>query len=136
MQRLIPALALAALALAGCRATGRPLNTYVITENVYEVQVDRQNRGLANTISVEGVVSERRDGLLFVQARLQNETSGQVHVEWSVEWYDKSGLLVGEPTAWEPLRLGGGEIETLRKTGPTPEVVSMRLSVRPSDTVK
>lgn len=127
--------ALGALSLFGCRATGSPLNTYVITENQVDVKVDKRNKGLSNTIQVEGVISERRDGFLFVQARLQNRTSGQAHVEWSIEWYDASGLLVGDPTAWEPLRLGGGEIETLRKTAPTGAVTSMRLSVRPSDSV-
>lgn len=135
MNRFLPALALAALA-AGCQTTGRPGNTYVISENVAEIQVDEENRGLANTVKVTGVISERRDDLLFVQARLQNETSGEIHVEWMIEWYDGSGFLVGSPTAWEPLRLGGGEYETLRRTAPTPAAISMQLAVRPSDTVK
>lgn len=133
-RNLSAALALS-LCLTACRAVGRPLNSYVITEGRHQVEVQVENRSLENTLSVEGVISERRDGLLSVQARLRNVTSTQQHVEWSVEWYDRSGLLVGEPTAWEPLRLGGGEVETLRRTAPLESANSMRLSVRRSDAV-
>jgi uncharacterized protein YcfL len=133
-RNLSAALALA-LCLVGCRAVGPPLNSYVITEGRHQVEVQVENRSLENTISVEGAISERRDGLLSVQVRLRNATSTQQHVEWSVEWYDRSGLLVGDPTAWESLRLGGGEIETLRRTAPTEAANSMRLSVRRSDAV-
>ena len=128
--------ALAALTLQGCLFSGRSINSYQITENVMEVGTDIQNGGLKRSVSVENVISERRDGYLFVQARIQNEGWGEKKIEWSVEWYDGSGLLLGKPTAWEVLRLGAGEFETLRRTAPTPEAITMRLSVRPLDTVR
>ncbi|QDU65776.1 DUF1425 domain-containing protein [Engelhardtia mirabilis] len=134
----VPALAALGVALAlttGCITSGGPLNTYVVTEGFHEVQRDVGNRSLAGAVSVKDVISERRQDRLFVQARITNE-SGRPHMlEWSVEWYDGAGILVGEPTAWKSLRLGGGEVETIRQTGPTPAATSMRLSVRPRDPV-
>ena len=134
----IPALAALGVALTlttGCITSGGPLNSYVVTEGYHQVQSDVGNRSLAGVISVENVISERRQDRLFVQAQVQNESGRPQLLEWSVEWYDGAGLLVGEPTAWRSLRLGGGEVETIRQTGPTPAATSMRLSVRPKDPV-
>lgn len=129
------ALGAALLAAAGCITSGGPLNTYVITEDHHGVEIDIGNRSLAGRVAVEGVISERRQDRLFVQANIQNESGRPQQLEWSVEWYDGSGLLVAEPSAWRPLRLGGGEVETVRQTAPTTSAVSMRLSVRPKDQV-
>jgi uncharacterized protein YcfL len=128
--------ALALSALLGCRSSGGPLNSYVVTEGRHEVVIDLSNRALGKRLSVEDVVSERRDGLLFVQAKLQNRSGRAQHFEWMVEWYDRGNLLVGKPTAWESLRLGGGEPETIRQSAPDGSAVSMRLSVRPQDQVR
>lgn len=119
--------------LTGCASSA--LNTYVVAEGHHAIEVDIGNRGLSRRVSVEDVVSERRQDRLFVQAKIQNERSSSQSLEWSVEWYDQGGLLVGEPTAWKALRLGGGEIETVRETGPTPAATRMRLSIRPSSPV-
>ena len=119
--------------LAGCASSA--LNTYVVAEGHHAIEVDIGNRGLSKRVSVSDIVSERRQDRLFVQAKVQNERSSGQSLEWSIEWYDQGGLLVGEPTAWKALRLGGGEIETIRETGPTSAATRMRLSIRPSSPV-
>ncbi|MHC4263384.1 MAG: DUF1425 domain-containing protein [Planctomycetota bacterium] len=129
-------LAMLAAPLSGCLFSGESMNSYVVTEGQIDVQTDRKNWYLKRQVSVEGVVSERRDGHLFVQARIQNEGNGERKLEWQIEWYDGSGLLVGKPTAWEILRLGGGELHTLQRTAPTPAAISMRLNLRPQDSVR
>jgi len=124
-----------ALASAGCR-TSSPQNTYVVREHHHAVESVVVDRRLGSDLKVLTPLSERRQGRLEVQLQLSNVIARELRIEWQIEWYDASGLQVGEPTNWAPERLGGGQILTVRRTAPTEAATSLRFNVRKSDAIQ
>ena len=131
MKNHIVGLAAAALLCACTSSPGGPQNTYTFREGapLEEVQGNPQ---LAAVLKIKNIQGKRLDdGRLMSQFELVSLDSRQQHIDWTVEWFDASGMALPMPGAWTPLEIGGKGVETIQITAPKPEAASWRLAVRP-----
>jgi uncharacterized protein YcfL len=126
--------ALAALSLCSCATTGE--NTYTGAAGDTEVVRERRNALLARKLSIANPRSRWEGSRLAVQFDLVNNRSETLDVEWTVDWFDRSGFVVAERSGWQPLRLAARSQIPMLITGPSPDAVTWKLHVRPSQPVR
>jgi len=71
----------------------------------------------------------QRDGLLRVQATLQNGRKSQ-DIVYRARWLDQDGFSVWEDEAWKPLSLYDHQKMTLQFIAPTAKAVDFRIQVQ------
>lgn len=132
------ALALCVLPFA-CRASGSeggPVTSYRGAEATANVEVLGGDRYLRKALEVVEPRYERRDGFLHVQFQLANQTGGERLVEYSVEWFDDSGLSLGRSANWRRVQIPGFGKHTVQLVGPTPEATDWELMLRKATSVR
>jgi uncharacterized protein YcfL len=137
IQRHAPLL-LAALLLSACTSTGKggPQRTLQGSEGLPGMTELDGGQTLRNDLDILHVVSTRKGDYLVVQFELHNKRGGQINLEWNVDWFDETGLLVGTNENWRPLAIGGRGFEMIQITAPTPAADSWRLKVQKPNPVR
>lgn len=131
-------LASLALALTACRAPqGGAANVYTFSEGAHETIAAESNRTLAAQVRVQGARTLRPEPgeRLRAQCQLQNHSPRKLRFEYSVDWFDAAGVLVGSSGTWTPTVLTGGALVSVSLTAPTPAVNTWKLQVRPQNEV-
>ncbi len=116
----LPALALAALLLAGCAS---PYARHVSGPG-------------ADEVTVEDVRTDREDGRLSAQVSLRNDDDDPLRLRYRFTWLDARGMAVGldSPTdAWRTLSLAPYELRYLRAVAPTADCADFRLYLQELD---
>jgi uncharacterized protein YcfL len=135
-QASIPFFSAVALALAAATLFGscRGLST-VSPENSYTMggagtETSTMDSQLASQLEILNPRSRTQDDRMHVQFDLHNKRNTTLPMEWKLEWQDASGFKIDAPQHWRPLVLGGGAVETLAATAPTPQASIWKLRVR------
>ncbi len=129
---------LAALAAAACASRK------VDTENTYrsggEATVLEEEIGsslLERQLEIRAPLHKRDDaGFLSCQFELHNKQKSQIEMEWTVSWFDESGMKIDTNEHWRPQVLGGMAFETLKIVAPTPAAARWKLKVRESSAIQ
>lgn len=120
------------LATAGCgtsppRGTGTNTYTGDASGKREELVGDRD---LAAKFVLLDIKRETRDGRLRVQFDLKNTTSGDLAIEWAVQWKDGSGFNIESNQHWTPAIVTGGGLHSVQLVGPTPQAAVFQLQFR------
>jgi uncharacterized protein YcfL len=114
-----------------------PVNRYSGNENPNSLQKVEGNTTLASNLETKNIVTARRNGLLVVQFDLVNKSSWPQQFQWTVDWQDRQGLQVANPTRhWEPMRLAGYASQTISVVAPNAAAESWQLQVGERDEVQ
>jgi uncharacterized protein YcfL len=132
---------IASLVLAtACTVTPRgSVNTYSGNSDPRATQMVEGNPMFAANIEIptKSIITTRKNDLMVVQFDIANKSSQQMGFQWTVEWYDRQGLLVQNTTRhWEPMRLAGKASETVSIIAPTREAESWKLQIGSRDEVQ
>lgn len=127
-----------ALFLAACTSTGKggPVITTQGAEGVPGTTELDSGQSLKNDLEQLNVVTSRKGDFLVVQFELHNKRSGQLNLEWSVDWFDEVGMLIVSNENWRPLQIAGRGFEMIQITAPTPSAHSWRLKVQKPNPVR
>jgi uncharacterized protein YcfL len=133
--------ALAALALTlACACTMGPqgvTNRYTIAEGQREPTKVVNNQMLETAIKLQNLITTHENGIMLAQFDLVNTRQGQVAFQWTVEWFDKRGILIDYVSRnWTPERLAAGASKTVKIRAPSPEATSFRLQIGSRDEVQ
>ena len=112
------------LALLGCQKQ-------VIKEVV--VPVDNQRfvyQSPRNGVVLNGLRSQSRNGLLHVQAEVQNKYNQIANVSWRVRWLDDGGFQIGDGEVWKPVTLGTGQIRLLESVATSQKAVDFKYEIK------
>jgi uncharacterized protein YcfL len=80
-------------------------------------------------VSVTGLRSAQRAGLLFVQATLSNRSLGDDQFEYRISWLDRDGFAAGPEEAWKPVLIHGNQNVQIQSIAPVPEAVDFRIQL-------
>ncbi len=130
------ALAIAALL---CACTSAPRGTYnsISGREGGQVTTHTPNRDLENSLEMKNIVQVRKEGILVVQLELANRLDRALAFQWSVEWYDRAGLVLDYgPAHYRPERLSGRQSTTIKLVAPSPQAESWKLQVGSRDEVR
>ena len=95
------------------------------------------NALLNSALEIRNIVRAEKNGLKVAQFELHNRHSTALAFQWTVEWYDRSGLKIQYgPAHWEPERLAGSASKTLQIVAPSPDADSWKLQVGSRDEVQ
>lgn len=96
-------------------------------KNSIDSKIERLGR--IKRLKVIEMRAAQRDGLLQVQATLQN---GRLHqdIVYRTKWLDKDGFSVWEDEAWKPLALYARQKQNLLLIAPTPKAVDFRIELQ------
>jgi len=131
-QAIALTLAATGILLAGCASQpprGTPTNTYEGDEAGKRDEFIG-DRDLAAKFVLVGIKTEPRDDRLRVQFDLKNTTSGDLAVEWAIEWKDRSGFRINTRPHWQPAMVSGQGFQTIQATAPTSEAAVFQLLLR------
>ena len=126
--------ALAAALLGACTSTGQ--NTYIGVLGDTQLIQERRNSLLARRLSITNVRSRWESERLTVQFELSNNRSKTLDIEWTVDWYDRTGFVVEVRSSWQPLRLDARSQVPILITAPSADAVTWKLHVRESQPVR
>lgn len=120
------------LAAAGCGTIpplGTGTNTYTgdAAGKREEIVGDRD---LAAKFVLLDIKRESRDGRLRVQFDLKNTTSGDLAIEWAVQWKDGNGFNIESNPHWTPAIVTGGGLHSVQLVAPTPQAAVFQLQFR------
>ncbi|MCY3000762.1 MAG: YcfL family protein [Planctomycetota bacterium] len=132
MKTLSSLLPLALVALVGCTAAPRG------SVNSFDGKNTEVGNALLNaSLEIRNIVRAEKNGLKVAQFELHNRHSTALAFQWTVEWYDRSGLKIQYgPAHWEPERLAGSASKTLQIVAPSPDADSWKLQVGSRDEVQ
>ena len=123
-------LAVLTLALLGCRSSTLSGRTPAPPDPGVELPGDPEVETHLETLSARTTES---NGRTLLHMELRNKSGSQIAFAWAVEWFDRSGKLVGGAVrAWESMTLAAGATRSIEVPVPSPEASSWRLrAVRP-----
>ncbi len=74
------------------------------------------------------------NGLLMVNADIENGTSNQYTIEYKFSWFDSNGMTVDDGgNAWNPIYMQGKETRTIQGLAPNPSVKAFKIRIREAD---
>ena len=120
---------LAVLACATTPPLGTGTNTYT-GDAAGQRQEFVGDRDLAAKFVLLDIKRDTRDGRLWVQFDLKNTTSGDLAIEWAVQWKDASGFDIDMNPHWTPAIVTGGGLHSIQLVGPTPQAAVFQLQFR------
>ena len=88
------------------------------------------DRDLAAKFVLLDIKRETRDGRLRVQFDLKNTTSGDLAIEWSVQWKDGNGFNIDSNVHWTPAIVSGQGLHSIQLVAPTPQAAVFQLQFR------
>lgn len=87
--------------------------------------------GLARTVQIQNYLTRENSGLLEVQVDLKNESSSDVSVEYSFEWFDAQGFKMETPIEhWTPTTLNGKHVHVVTAIAPRPGARKFKIHLR------
>ena len=106
--------------LLGC-ATAKFLDTNVIISN-----------DISHKIKLMDVRCVRDEtGYCVAQANVHNISSGEITIEWKVQWLDANGVEIESlVNTWQKQAIPAQDIKGLRNVAPSKDAVTMRFYVR------
>ena len=106
--------------LLGCGG-GRFLDTNVIVSN-----------DISHKIKLMDVRCVRNEtGYCVAQANVHNVSSGEVTIEWKVQWLDANGVEIESlVSTWQKQAIPAQDIKGLRNVASSKDAVTMRFYVR------
>ncbi|MFD0929659.1 YcfL family protein [Methylophilus glucosoxydans] len=115
---------LGALILMGCQK-----------EMIKEVTVPVENQRFIYQSPRHGVVlnglrSQTRNGLLHVQAEVQNKLNQNANVFWRVRWLNDGGFQIGDGEVWKPVNVGPGQLKLLESVATSPQAVDFKYEIK------
>ena len=139
-RNLLCAACVAATVLSSTACTAVPhgaVNRYTGGEGARSMQSVEQNQMLAHDLEITNLVTSRRNDLLVVQFDLVNKRSTQTAFQWTVDWFDKQGLIVPNATQhWEPVRQAGYASNTITIVAPSAAATQWQLQIGSRDEVQ
>lgn len=120
--------------VAGC-ATQHPRGTATNTYGVDEAGKQGEfigDRDLAAKFVLLGIKTEPSDGTkpMRIQFDLKNTTSGDLAIEWALEWKDASGFRIDTNPNWRPVMVAGQNFHTIQAVAPAPQATAFQLHLR------
>jgi len=114
------------------------------SSNVYETKKARPNAidfsekisnpFLKERVDVQSAFVGEADGLLRVQANIENRSSANALYMYKFTWYDKQGLKASSNSDfWTRRELNAGARGEIVGLAPSSDVVDWRLEIRPWD---
>ena len=98
---------------------------------------DLRDGGLGNKAAILQVrQAEMPNGLLKIEADLQNLTRRTRRIDYRFEWFDLNGMRVrSAQPGWLNTRIGAGEVVTVSAVAPTRRAVDYELKLVEANTV-
>lgn len=125
----------AILVAGGCHRAANVLEATASRMGVVDPRVVVNAPGLGEQLRYGEIAARREGRMLHVQVALENETQGDLAVEYRWEWTDGEGLQLGDTlSVWQPLVIGGRQRELVTGVGPAPSASDFRLYVRRGET--
>ncbi len=130
----IAGLALVSVVLGGCAGPPASVNTVGPAERraIPTPVADERlitDELFARSAVVTGLIEGTTpDGLLIIEAEIQNATNGHVPFKYRTAWFDERGLEVRAPTVvWRHQVLPPGAIRRVSAVAPTPGAYDFRM---------
>lgn len=133
MQPLRSLLSAVVLVAAGC-SSSNVYQTENARPNAVEFSSKISNPFLGDRVFVQSAFVGNADGLLRVQANIQNRTGANALYMYKFTWFDANGLAVNAFSEfWTRRELNAGAFGQIVGMAPTNAVVDWRLEIRPWD---
>ena len=84
-------------------------------------------------IRVAALRSTMQNGRLYVQARLQNDSTDRQSLAYRIKWLDDGQFSVWEDEAWKPLLLNGRQALEIQGLSPTTRATDFRIELHAAD---
>lgn len=84
-------------------------------------------------IRVAALRSTVQNGRLYVQARLQNDSTDRQSLAYRIKWLDDGQFSVWEDEAWKPLLLNGRQALEIQGLSPTTRATDFRIELHAAD---
>lgn len=84
-------------------------------------------------IRVAALRSTVQNGRLYVQARLQNDSTDRQSLAYRIKWLDDGQFSVWEDEAWKPLLLNGRQALEIQSLSPTTRATDFRIELHAAD---
>lgn len=115
---------LCALLLVGCQK-----------EMIKEVTVPVENQRFIYQSPRHGVVlsalrSQTRNGMLHVQAEIENKLNQNNQVLWRVRWLNDGGFQIGDGEVWKPIIIGPKQSKVLESVATSPKAVDFKYEIK------
>ncbi|WP_162902211.1 DUF1425 domain-containing protein [Facilibium subflavum] len=68
------------------------------------------------------------NGNIQGQISVKNNKSANQNFQYQIQWFDKTGVAVGQPQPWTPVQVYGDLQKTITFTAPMPNATSYRIS--------
>lgn len=118
---------------AGCKSS----NTYETTKarpNAIDFSEKISNPFLKERVDVQSAFVGEADGLLRVQANIENRSSSNSLYMYKFTWFDKQGLKASSNSDfWTRRELNAGAKGEIIGLAPSNDVIDWRLEIRPWD---
>ncbi len=126
MKKLVLSLCIAAaLALSAC-ATPPPPRPNSIPTKV-------EQHGEMDYLVVSNIMATKRNHLMSVQAEILNTDSDNQQMFYRFKWLDRSGMVIGDDEAWQPLLVYAGQKQTINGLAPSPQATDFKILVSSPD---
>jgi hypothetical protein len=126
---LVRLLGLFASLTFGVYGTAGPAQAETIASKVDQM-------GQMSNISVSGLRSMRRAGLLFLEAGFVNVSNGDDQFEYRIKWLDRDGFSAAPDEAWKPVLIHGHQQMSVQSIAPVPEAEDFRIELHsPNNTI-
>ena len=133
-----PAIAVALVAVllgasGGC-SSSNTFETRNARPNAIEFESKISNPFLKGRVDVASAFVGEADGLLRVQANIENRSSNTALYMYKFTWFDQNGLKISNNhDFWTRRELNGGAFGEIVGLAPTRKAVDWRLEIRPWD---
>ncbi|MDD5228242.1 MAG: YcfL family protein [Methylococcales bacterium] len=89
--------------------------------------------GEMSYLQVSNIITTKRNHLMAIQAEIFNTDSTNQQLYYRFKWLDKSGMVIGDDEAWQPLLVYAGQKQTINALAPSPQATDFRILVSSPD---
>jgi uncharacterized protein YcfL len=126
MKKLVLSLSIvAALTLSACATPPPPLPNSIPTKV--------EQHGEMSYLVVSNIMATKRNHLMAIQAEILNTDSDNQQLFYRFKWLDRSGMVIGDDEAWQPLLVYAGQKQTINGLAPSPQATDFRILVSSPD---
>jgi uncharacterized protein YcfL len=132
MNKIIPVLAVAVLAAAGCKSVEPPARGRADVTDHRRVFFSKQEgeKLREQTAILSENISRDQFGLVTAVVPIRSATNKTLYLEYQYEFLDNSGRRIEGPFGWTPVTLEAGSPATIQFTSISPQADDYRLTIR------